>query len=185
MKKTKVEKLADWFMNNTNMEKMNRREINDFLLEQGCDIWNDAIFKLNIKSIHPQSVIDMTPKFLEIFNRVVDEIEYRIMKKKNNSNTYYYINFENVYEVLRDCAAEIGYGKNCYEIGNGYSVEITTYGNLMEWEVILYKDNKTVQTYCIGEYYYNCYEFVLTGDNVLKQISNDIIEYINYAENNN
>lgn len=104
------------------------------------------------------------------------------MKKMINSNTDFEINFDDVYDVLVDCAAEIGYDKNSHEIGNGYSVEINTDGELMEWEVILYKDNKTVQTYCMGEYYYNCYEFVLTGDNVLKQISNDIIEYI---ENNN
>lgn len=77
MKKTNVDKLADWFMDNTNMQKMNRREIEDFLLELGCDGWNDIIYRLNIKSITPQSVIDMTPKFVEIINRVINEIEYR------------------------------------------------------------------------------------------------------------
>lgn len=103
------------------------------------------------------------------------------MEKMINSNNDFEINFVEVYDVLVDCAGSIGYDEydeNPHNIGNGYSVEINTYGELMEWEVILYKDNKTVQTYCIGEYYYNCYEFVLTGDNVLKQISNDIIEYI-------
>lgn len=77
MKKTNVEKLADWFMNNTDMQKMNRREIEDFLFELGCDGWNDIIYRLNIKSIKPQSVIDLTPKFVDIIDRVINEIEYR------------------------------------------------------------------------------------------------------------
>lgn len=77
MKKTNVEKLADWFMENTDVQKMNRSEIEDFLLELGCDGWNDIIYRLNIKSIKPQSVIDMTPKFVDIMNKVVNKIEYK------------------------------------------------------------------------------------------------------------
>lgn len=77
MKKTNVEKLADWFMENTDVQKMNRSEIEDFLLELGCDGWNDIIYRLNIKSIKPQSVIDMTPKFADIMNKVVNKIEFK------------------------------------------------------------------------------------------------------------
>lgn len=77
MKKTNVEKLADWFMDNTDVHKMNRGEIEDFFFELGCDEWNDIIYRLNIKSIKPQSVIDYTPKFVDIINRVINEIEYR------------------------------------------------------------------------------------------------------------
>lgn len=77
MKKTNVEKLADWFMENTDVQKMNRSEIEDFLLELGCDGWNDIIYRLNIKSIKPQSVIDMTPKFVDIMNKVINKIEYK------------------------------------------------------------------------------------------------------------
>lgn len=77
MKKTNVEKLADWFMENTDVQKMNRSEIEDFLLELGCDGWNDIIYRLNIKSINPQSVIDMTPKFADIINKVINKIEYK------------------------------------------------------------------------------------------------------------
>lgn len=74
MKKTNVEKLADWFMNNTDVQKVKRNEVEGFLLEIGSEKWNDIIYKLNIKSIKPQSVIDMTPEFLDIFDRVVIEI---------------------------------------------------------------------------------------------------------------
>lgn len=77
MKKTNVEKLADWFMENTDVQKMNRSEIEDFLLELGCDGWNDIIYRLNIKSINPQSVIDMTPKFVDIMDKVINKIEYK------------------------------------------------------------------------------------------------------------
>lgn len=64
-------------MENTDVQKMNRSEIEDFLLELGCDGWNDIIYRLNIKSINPQSVIDMTPKFVDIMNKVVNKIEYK------------------------------------------------------------------------------------------------------------
>lgn len=77
MRKTNVEKLADWFMENTDVQKMNRSEIEDFLLDLGCDGWNDIIDRLNIKSIKPQSVIDMTPKFADIINKVINKIEYK------------------------------------------------------------------------------------------------------------
>lgn len=77
MRKTNVDKLADWFMNNTDVQKMNRIEIEKFLLELGCEGWNDIIYRLNIKSIKPQSVIDMTPEFADIINRVINEIEFR------------------------------------------------------------------------------------------------------------
>lgn len=77
MKKTNVEKLADWFMDNTDVQKMNRNEIENFLLELGCDGWNNIIYRLNIKSIKPQSVIDLTPKFADVINMVINEIEYR------------------------------------------------------------------------------------------------------------
>jgi hypothetical protein len=77
MRKTNVEKLADWFMENTDVQKMNRSEIEDFLLELGCDGWIEIIDKLNIKSIKPQSVIDMTPKFADIINKVINKIEYK------------------------------------------------------------------------------------------------------------
>lgn len=77
MRKTNVEKLADWFMENTDVQKMNRSEIEDFLLELGCDGWIEIIDKLNIKSIKHQSVIDMTPKFADIINKVINKIEYK------------------------------------------------------------------------------------------------------------
>ena len=47
LKKTNVEKLADWFMDNTDVQKMNRNEIENFLLELGCDGWNNIIYRLN------------------------------------------------------------------------------------------------------------------------------------------
>lgn len=74
MRKTNVEKLADWFMNNTDVKNMNSNEIEDFLLEIGSEKWNDIIYRLNIKSIKPQSVIDMTPKFVDIMDWVIIEI---------------------------------------------------------------------------------------------------------------
>lgn len=77
MKKTNVEKLADWFMENTDVQNMNRSEIEDFLIGLGCDGWNDIIYRLNIKSIKPQSVIDMTPKFADIINKVTNKIEFK------------------------------------------------------------------------------------------------------------
>lgn len=86
MKKTNVEKLADWFMENTDVHKMSVREIEEFLLDLGCDGWNDIIYRLNIKSIKPQSVIDLTPKFAKIMDKVLNEIGRRnfnrILKEK-------------------------------------------------------------------------------------------------------
>lgn len=104
------------------------------------------------------------------------------MEKMINSNTFFEIIFEKIFNALIKCVEEIGYADGVnYEIGNGYSVAISTKGRLMKWEFILFKDNEKVRTYPMEHYFY-WYE--AKGGNMLRVITNEIIEYIEYAENN-